>query len=67
MIQLDVESYCHDCSDFYPVVRRLYANACVYQQSVTCEHIQHCRKICDYVRRCHEREAKGESDESVQI
>lgn len=62
MIQLDVESYCQDCSDFDPIVQRLYANGCVYQQTVTCENIQHCRKICEYVRQCHEREMKGEKD-----
>lgn len=59
MIQLDVESYCQDCSDFYPIVQRLYADGRVYHQTVTCEHIQHCQKICEYVRQCHEREVKG--------
>lgn len=63
MIQLDVESYCQDCSDFDPIVQRLYANGRICQQTVTCEHIQHCRKICEYVRQCHERETKGEENE----
>lgn len=62
MIKLDVESYCQDCSDFEPMVQRLYAGGTVLDQTVTCENIQHCRKICEHVRRCHEQEMKGEND-----
>lgn len=50
MIHLDVEPYCHDCSDFDPEVQRIYADGAIYGQTVTCEHIRHCRAIYEYIR-----------------
>ena len=57
MIHLDVEPYCHDCSDFDPEVQRIYADGAVYSQTVTCEHIRHCRAICEYIQ-SHEEKGK---------
>lgn len=48
MIETDFEPFCDSCSDLEPVVTRLYADANVSLQIITCENIHRCRKIVEF-------------------
>lgn len=58
MVELDLEPYCDNCSDLYPVVERLYADGTIYNH-ITCEHISHCRRVVDFYQK---NATKGEND-----
>lgn len=58
MIYTKFEAYCQDCSELEPTVEKFYSDGTVLFQSITCEHINRCRKIARYVEKCSEK--KGE-------
>lgn len=63
MIELMTDPYCHDCSDFEPIVQRLYANDEIYLQIVTCKDLDRCRKMYEHIRKFDEEQVvKGEND-----
>ena len=45
MIELDVEEYCHRCSDFNPVLTRLYAGGKIHTTYIQCENKERCSNI----------------------
>lgn len=63
MIRLEVENYCHSCSDFHPDVfgpEKVFAGKeeiIVTDTVVKCEY----RKRCNAIKRYLEQQAKGEA------
>lgn len=47
MIELKVESYCHGCVEFEPVVSALFFNEECRSQIVQCVNNRKCRRILD--------------------
>lgn len=56
--QLEVEPYCSGCDNFNPSVTRLYADGVIFMQNISCENINHCRRISEYIKRGLEREVE---------
>ena len=50
MIKLNVEPYCHHCSDFEPAVSVLHGYGMPWEQTVTCVNRDKCKGIERYIR-----------------
>lgn len=49
MIDLRLEPYCDNCTDFTPEVERFYADDKVYQTMIYCQYRERCRRIYDTI------------------
>lgn len=52
MISLDIENYCHNCSEFEPDCKTIIYMAdgkIIVDTLVTCEHKDRCRNIKTYI------------------
>lgn len=62
MVALSVENYCHNCSDFKPVVEKRYIAGGPCNQFIHCKYSKRCRVIEEHIRKCSEQEMKGEKN-----
>lgn len=55
MIKLKVEEYCHNCSDFKPLVdKECYESgygSCYKDTTITCKYAERCEVIAEYFKK----------------